>query len=286
MPDPRSPKTRARDIDRAQTCSRLDAAYGDGQLGVDDYEERTADAMHAETLGDLWTLTEDLQVPDHLRESPETPADEAGQSHRRGLALAAVAAAAVVVCGITGYLLSISAAGGDQSTGASGSTAAQPAAAGEPDPIAVEPIDLHTADGIREFVRLFELQFHDTIADDVDLYRDDAIVVRMVPSQPHRYLRWRFSGGFEQWTNLPGIRDRDQQTVDLTQLDADRIGALIASAPQQVRRPSGRIDLVAIRAYDGQPRVTVYVVDNDESKGSVTATLDGEVVDVQTAEQR
>lgn len=285
MPDSRSPKTRARDVDRAQTCSLLDAAYGDGQLGVDDYEACTAAAMHAETLGDLWALTEDLQVPEHLRESPEPPADKAGQSYRRGLVPAAVLAV-VVVCGIVGYLLSSSAAGGDQSTGASGSTAARPAAAGEPDPISVEPIDLHTADGIREFVRLFERQFHDTVADDVDLYRDDAVVVRMVPNQPHRYLRWRFSGGFEQWTDLPGVRDRDQQKVDLTQLDADRIGALIANAPQQVRRPSGRVDLVAIRAYDGQSRVTVYVVDNDESRGSVTATLDGEILEVQTAEQR
>ncbi|WP_433611374.1 DUF1707 SHOCT-like domain-containing protein [Prescottella agglutinans] len=284
MPDPRSPKTRARDIDRAHACSLLDAAYGDGQLNADDYEARTAAAMRAQTLGDLWALTEDLQVPDHLRESPEPPADEAGQSHRLGLVVAALVGVAVV-CGVVVYLLSSSAAG-DRSTSASGSTAAQPAAAGEPDPIAVEPINLHTADGIREFVRLYEVQFHDTIADDVDLYRDDAIVVRMVPQQPNRYLRWRFSGGFEQWTNLPGVRDRDQQTVDLTQLDADRIGAVIANAPQQVRRPSGRIDLVAIRAYDGQPRVTVYVVDNDESKGSVTATLDGEVVDIQTAEQR
>ncbi|QKT13711.1 DUF1707 SHOCT-like domain-containing protein [Rhodococcus sp. W8901] len=285
MPDSRSPKTRARDIDRAETCSLLDAAYGDGQLGVDDYEARTAAAMHAETLGDLWALTEDLQVPDHLRESPESPADEAGQSHRRGLVLAAMLVSAVVVCGVIGYLLSSSVAGGDQSTGGSGSTAAQPAAAGEPDPIAVEPINLHTADGIREFVRLFELQFRDTIADDVDLYRDDAIVVRMVPQQPHRYLRWRFTGGFEQWTNLPGLRDRDRETVDLAQLDADRIGGLITGALQQVHLPSGRIDRVAIRANDGQSLVTVYVVDNDESRGNVTATLGGEIVEVQTARQ-
>lgn len=282
MPDPRSPKTRARDVDRAHACSLLDAAYSDGQLRVDDYEARTAAAMRAQTLGDLWALTEDLQIPDHLRESPEPPADETGQSHRRGQVLAAVIAAAVV-CGIVGYLL-LSSAGGDRSTGTSGSTAAQPAPAGEPDPIAVESIDLHTADGIREFVRLFEVQFHDTIADDVDLYRDDAIVVRMVPNQPHRYLRWRFSGGFEQWTP-PSTRDRDRQTVDLAQLDADRLGALIANARELVQRPSGKIDLVAIRAYDGQPRVTVYVVDNDESRGSVTATFGGEIVEVQTAKQ-
>lgn len=283
MPDSRSPKTRARDVDRAQTCTLLDAAYGDGQLGVDDYEARTAAAMHARTLGDLWALTEDLQIPDHLRESTEPPAGETGQSHRR-LFLAAVVGA-VVVCAVAVYLLSSKAAGGDQSTGASGSTAAQSAASGEPGPIAVEPIDLHTADGIREFVRLFEVQFHDAIADGVDLYRDDAIVVRMVPHQPHRNLRWRFSGGFEQWTTQSGIRDQDQQTVDLAQLDADRVGDLIATAPQRVLRPSGRIDLVAIRTYNGEPRVTVYVVDNDESRGSVTATLGGEIVEVQTAKQ-
>ncbi|MCL2532966.1 MAG: DUF1707 domain-containing protein [Nocardiaceae bacterium] len=281
MPDSRSPKTRARDIDRAQTCSLLDAAYGDGQLGVDDYEARTAAAMHAQTLGDLWALTEDLQVPDDLRESPESPGDQTGQSHRRGLVLAAVVGA-VVVCVIVGYLLSSGAAGGDKSSSASGSTSAQPA--GEPDPIVVEAIDLYTADGIREFVRRYERQFRDTIADEVDLYRDDAIVVRMVPHQPHRYQRWRFTGGFEPWAP-PGTRNLDQQTVDIAQLDADRIGHLIANAREQVQRPSGRIDLVAIRASDGEPRVTVYVVDNDESRGSVTATFGGDIVDVQTAKQ-
>lgn len=279
MPDSRSPKARARDIDRAQTCSLLDAAYGDGQLRVDDYEARTAAAMHAQTLGDLWALTEDLQVPDHLRESPEPAADEAGQSHRRGLVLAAVVGAAVV-CGVVVYLLSSSAAGGD-GTGASGSTAAQPAA-GEPDPGVGGPIDTHTADGIREFVRRFELKFHGTTADHVDLYRDDAIVVTAIPRQPGNSQRWMFTGGFEPWTP-PGLRDPDQQTVDLAQLDADRIGALIDAAPRTVLLPSGRVDRVAIRTYDGQSRVTVYVVDSDSSKGNVTATLGGEDVEVQTA---
>ncbi|MFG1782562.1 DUF1707 domain-containing protein [Rhodococcus oryzae] len=59
MSDLSSATTRARDLDRSQTCTLLDAAYSVGQLGVDEYEARTATAMHAATIGDLSSLTAD-----------------------------------------------------------------------------------------------------------------------------------------------------------------------------------------------------------------------------------
>ncbi|MGO4201598.1 hypothetical protein AB4Z09_07510 [Rhodococcus sp. TAF43] len=157
------------------------------------------------------------------------------------------------------------------------------------DPNVAEPIDTLTADGMREFLRRFELKFGDLTADDVDLYSKDAVVARMTPRQPTSLQRWMFTGtaGFEPWTP-PSIRDQDQETVDLAQLDVDRIGDLIENATSLVRLPSGHIDRVAIRADHSrpgvtEPRVTVYVVDTDVAKGNVTATLGGEVVDVQTA---
>ncbi|WP_430332117.1 DUF1707 SHOCT-like domain-containing protein [Rhodococcus sp. ACT016] len=181
MPNLRSPATRARDVDRAQSCTLLDAAYSDGQLGVDEYEARTATAMRAAMLGDLNNLTADLQIPAHFVGSASTPDAPA---RRPGLRTRARTAAAMVRGGAN-YLLFGRGADGDQS-GASESLPAQPTTCGEP----AEPIDTHTADGIRVFVRRFQQKFRDAIADDVDLYRNDAVVTRMVPGQPHRSHRY------------------------------------------------------------------------------------------------
>lgn len=54
-------RTRARDIDRAGTAGKLDAAYAEGQLGAAEYHDRIAQARVARTLGELSELVADLQ---------------------------------------------------------------------------------------------------------------------------------------------------------------------------------------------------------------------------------
>lgn len=54
---------RARDLDRSNVSSVLDAAYAEGQLGADEYHDRTAKAASAKTLGELDALLADLQSP-------------------------------------------------------------------------------------------------------------------------------------------------------------------------------------------------------------------------------
>lgn len=54
---------RARDIDRAQASTVLDAAYAEGQLSAGEYHDRVASANTARTVGDLARLTSDLQSP-------------------------------------------------------------------------------------------------------------------------------------------------------------------------------------------------------------------------------
>ncbi|WP_435591179.1 DUF1707 SHOCT-like domain-containing protein [Nocardia sp. bgisy118] len=56
-------RMRARDLDRVNACGLLDAAYAEGQLGADEYHDRTAKAGRAKTVGELARLTSDLQVP-------------------------------------------------------------------------------------------------------------------------------------------------------------------------------------------------------------------------------
>lgn len=59
---------RARDLDRANASSVLDAAYAEGQLGAEEYRDRTAQAEAAKTIAELDRLTADLQVPSAVRD--------------------------------------------------------------------------------------------------------------------------------------------------------------------------------------------------------------------------
>ncbi|WP_433729043.1 DUF1707 SHOCT-like domain-containing protein [Nocardia sp. CA-129566] len=63
-----SGRIRARDLDRANASSVLDAAYAEGQLGADEYRDRTAKAEVAKTIADLDLLTSDLQLPSAVRD--------------------------------------------------------------------------------------------------------------------------------------------------------------------------------------------------------------------------
>ncbi|MCP2292212.1 protein of unknown function (DUF1707) [Nocardia amikacinitolerans] len=75
-------RMRARDIDRVHACGVLDAAYAEGQLGGEEYRERTAEAAKAKTLGELARLTADLQVPPVARDL--TPRGATRKPLRRG----------------------------------------------------------------------------------------------------------------------------------------------------------------------------------------------------------
>ncbi|MFI6871351.1 DUF1707 domain-containing protein [Nocardia sp. NPDC050406] len=57
-----SGQLRARDIDRVNTRARLDAAYEEGQLGADEYHNRSDRAAKAQTLAQLHRLVADLQA--------------------------------------------------------------------------------------------------------------------------------------------------------------------------------------------------------------------------------
>ena len=80
-----SGRMRARDLDRANASSLLDAAYAEGQLGADEYRDRTARAEAAKTVGDLERLTADLQVPSAVRDLvPGAPAPTRNLLRRSG----------------------------------------------------------------------------------------------------------------------------------------------------------------------------------------------------------
>lgn len=290
MPEQDSSRTRARDIDRAQTCGLLDAGYGEGQLDPAEYEARTAAAMTAKTLGELDALVSDLQIPEHLVESTRAKAP-APMPRRRvpGPVAAAVVAAVLAVGGTLVFATRGDGAAPETSDVAAAQQAPAPAPipAGEPQPIVVEPLDPLSADGVREFVRQLGVKFGgDLRVDEVIFYSSYVFVTRMLEDQPHREQDWSFRGGFST-SGDPGARPLDTATVDLGALDVDRLADVIATGANQVGMPSGSVEHIFVRPDSGtEGLVTVQFEDDADRTGFVNTRLDGSVVDVSPAEKR
>ncbi|SDD40417.1 DUF1707 SHOCT-like domain-containing protein [Rhodococcus tukisamuensis] len=289
MPEQDSSRTRARDIDRAQTCGLLDAGYGEGQLDPAEYQARTAAAMKAKTLGELDALVSDLQIPDHLVEATRATAPEPAPRQRvPGRVVAAVLAAVLAV----GGTLVFATRGDDaapEATDVAGAARQAPAPApipaGEPAPIVIEPIDPLTTDGVREFVRQLGVKFGgDLRVDQVTFYSSYVFVTRMLEDQPHREQDWSFRGGFST-SGDPGARPLDTATVDLADLDVARLGDVIATGANRVGMPSGRVDHIFVRPDSGtEGLVTVQFTDDADRSGFVNTRLDGSVVDISPTE--
>lgn len=274
--------TRARDIDRAQTCGLLDAGYSEGQLDPTEYQTRTSAAMKAKTLGQLDALVADLQIPAHLAETAVRDAT-VPRKKRRGPVIAAAVAAVVVVIGLAAVVTR----GGDHANSRTDSVqdvaaAERPAPApapipGEPDAVVIDPIDTTTAEGIEEFLRQFQNKFGDQIVDDLYLKPRYATFNRMLPEQRHRVQRWDYYRGFEP-SGSPGDRRADA-TVDLAGIRIDGLRNLLRDAPSTVGLPGGRIDNIIVRPdpITDEPQILVYVEDPGLFSGHLYATFDGVV---------
>lgn len=283
-----SSSTRARDIDRVQTCGLLDAGYSEGQLNTSEYDTRTAAAMTAKTLGELDALVSDLQIPAHLAETAVRSATTSRRSNRLPV-IVAVAAAVVA----TGVVFVVTRGDGDTPTrtdsagevvAAVEETApAPPPVPGEPDSIVIDPIDTTTADGIEEFLRQFRAKFGDLTVDNLYLAQHHASFERMVPDQPHRVQDWNFYSGFAP--SGSSTSRSDDATVDLGQLDIAPLRVLLGDAPSTVGLPAARIDYIVVRPQPitAEPEIGVYVKDPDLHTGYLYSTFDGRVTYTSTA---
>lgn len=281
-----SSSTRARDIDRAQTCGLLDAGYSEGQLDTTEYDARTAAAMTAKTLGELDALVADLQIPAHLA---ETAVREATVPRRKRRGPVIAAAVAVVVVAIAAVFVVTRGDDAVPQTATPESVAAQPAPApapmpGEPDAIVIEPIDTTTVDGMQQFIALYRAKFGDTLVDRAIFYADRVSLERAVDGAPHLYQRYTFVGGFKP-SMTPSTRGTDPLSIDLAAIDGVRLAANLAAAPDQVRLPTGRINDIDVRSAGGEVDLVISVEGPDERTGSVHTTLAGDVISIRTADR-
>ncbi|MFI6430263.1 DUF1707 domain-containing protein [Rhodococcus oryzae] len=275
--------TRARDIDRSNTCTLLDAGYGEGQLDFDEHKSRTAAAMSARTLRELESLVTDLQLPTALTD-PLTGADRPAPPRRRAL----LAGVAVVVAAAVALIV-INQDGPDPAP----ATAAPPVAPLAPIPPAppapdkyadvaprvVPRIDTLTATGIEDFIRIYRDKFGDTLVYDVYFRADYTNLTRMAPGQPDRVQDYTFRGGFAP--DSVSSDTGDEPPFDLASVDLDALAGHLLGAPESVQVPGGTIGYIGMQVHGGEPTVSIYV--NNEvtgASGSLELSPKGEVTRV------
>ncbi|MFC7448501.1 DUF1707 SHOCT-like domain-containing protein [Rhodococcus daqingensis] len=252
--------TRARDIDRSNTCTLLDAGYGEGQLDFEEHKSRTAAAMSARTLGELESLVTDLQLPAALTDTlPEPePASPRRLPLKAGIAAAAVAVAAVA-------LVQLNRDGPDPAPAAAAPLVPAPAAPAPapPDaysdvaPVVITPIDTLTAGGIEQFRDKFRKKFGDTLVYDVNFFDDYVSITRMMPGQPDREQDYSFRGGFQADTATS--HSGDEPPFDLASVDLNALAGHLLGAAESLHVPGGTISHIRMEVEDGDPQVTVFV---------------------------
>ncbi|AWH01383.1 DUF1707 SHOCT-like domain-containing protein [Rhodococcus ruber] len=262
-----TPRTRARDIDRAQACGRLDTAYADGQLDFGEHRDRTARAMSAKTLGELADLVRDLQPP----ENPAVPSSARRPGLRRIVAVAVAVAAAVA-----GAVLLLSAGPAPEPAAVREQPAAPVAVPGDGvDPIVVTPVRPLEPGGFEGVLASVRDRFGDTVVYRLVLRPDRAHIERALPDDPGRIATYSYAGGALRaqpvtTQRLPGYRD-----VDLGGVDPGALTTRIAEAPALVGLPDGAVSHVSF-AHDGTPTANIYVDSGDRTR-YVKVLFDGTV---------
>lgn len=276
-------RMRARDIDRAHTAGKLDAAYAEGQLGAAEYHDRIAQARTAKTLGELSDLVADLQ---QAADSPPTVAPSPPGPGRSGRYFAVLTAAALAVA-FGAYTLTGRETDSVASAPPPAAVAPAPVperAPEEPEPLVFAPPNLVTGAGLAQFIAEYRERFGDTVADEIWLYPDHGDVERAVPGQPNRLVSYDYRGGFNQSDDLT-TRPVDTPAVDLGTLDTDAIGRVLTDAPAIARVPDGVVthmsfEIGTFPPYDGVPAVSVYVSNSFDESGWLLAGVAGDVLRV------
>lgn len=269
----RSPRTRARDLDRTEVCGLLDTAYADGQLDAEEHRSRTAAATAAKTLGELRELVDDLQLgkplPDLRERAPRRPVRPRNR--------VVVAVAALVLCG-AGFGIGRLTAPSPSPVGADGTPVTVGGAAAAP--IVVGPTALHTPAGLRTLIDGVRTELGTTLVADLTVYPDYASIDVPVPGAPARAQSYYYKGGFDG-PRSAGHRDPDDPLVDLAPIDVDKILGLLAGAGQTLNVENPTVRYLLVRDTGTGPEVAIHVSNNDTGRsGHLEAKPDGTVIGV------
>lgn len=225
--------TRAKDTDRQDTCTVLDAALADGELSAEEHRERISAATKAVTLGDLHALVNDLQA----NSGRQLPALDSRPKVPRVSGWAAPAAAFVV-----SVLLGVGIGWGLYgNTRSPLDFTTDPGA--KPDGVSAvvltPPTQLHSVGGLTGLLEQMRTRFGDTIGYRLVIYPTYAALDRPDPADDRRVLAYTYRGGWGDPSSSAKSSSDGPVPVDLGKFDVTKTVGIMRGAPQTLRmKPS------------------------------------------------
>ncbi len=239
--------TRARDIDRVSVMGMLDNALMDGQLDYIEHSRRVTVVGEATTMGELASITADLQ-PSEPAEISDSPAG-AESGWRRGRRRLVLVGAAILVA-VIAATATVTTLVSDDDAPSRVAVPGDPSIAGA----------MFTADAIRDVVQATRERFSTTVVEGIHLYAESAELYVFDPASPVGHTHYDYSPGGEfhspEYYSGLAVSSGDAP-VDLAKIDVERVVGLIASAPT-------RLGVSGANVSNNQFRVTVGGDDGGE----------------------
>ncbi|MGV8873377.1 MAG: DUF1707 SHOCT-like domain-containing protein [Rhodococcus sp. (in: high G+C Gram-positive bacteria)] len=252
MPTRLPPTTRARDVDRSDTCTTLDEALADRQLSDFEHAARIALAKEAETISDLHTLIEDLQNDTALAPmaNPVEPAHPiaTAKGSRVGFMSVAVPAVAALVA-LTFGIRACSAPEGPDSGGA-----------GYQNPAVIVDI-----------VDALQQKIGTSVVDRLGLYDDYAVMWAPAPGLPQKQVLYTYRDGVIEDNDdaFSSTREFDEPQIDLATIDLTKAAGIIAGARESLNM--SRIDSydLSFSGSDNGPQIYLTAQNTDKESGNL-----------------
>jgi hypothetical protein len=279
--------TRAKDIDRNNTCQVLDSALSDGQLSMEEHRTRMATATTAATLGDLQALVDDLQtgnapvqMPDLKKPSRITAGGAGG-----GLGMRAAVAAVLVVLGIAiGWGLY-----GNTSSPLSFTSDPGAKSDGIPAKVITPPKQLQSLGGLNGLLEQMRQRFGDTMGYSLVIYPEYAVLSRSDPTDERRKLSYTYRGGFDDPST--SAKSADDVLVDLAAFNVETTVGILRGAAETVGLQQKDVDADSTYLTIDPARDPITPgalelrasVSSDFGSGSITFAGDGTIKRIDSA---
>jgi hypothetical protein len=216
--------TRARDIDRQETCKLLDNALGDGELSNEEHRGRVSTATNAVTLGDLQVLLADLQTDSDPVPPPtaKSPLKFGGW----GILAAAFGVSVLLGLGIGWGIYGNTSSPLDFTT--------DPGA--KPDGVApvvlTPPTQLLSLGGLTGLIEQTRERFGNAEGYRLVIYPTYAVLDRPDPSDERRVLTYDYRGGWDDPTNSAKGAADGAVPVDMSKFDPTAAVGILRGAPE------------------------------------------------------
>lgn len=256
-------RKRARMADRDRAVEVINAAYAEGQLTVDEREDRVHRALLATHLGDLDQVMSDLQ-----KAPPQMPGTDAaeptswwGRTSRR--TKLGIAGALLVV---VGGGVAIAQMGEDDST-----------SVGQPEQYFVPA----TAEAVEDLIADQEAEFGTTRSYGVNLQAQLSTVDVPTDDGRARYQQWMPLGDGTFRENGEITAAGDQIEFDLADVDLEALDRQIERAWTTLEVPDPTYATLVIQHWDqhDEPRISINVTNEYEEYGYVVTDLAGRVME-------